>query len=60
MGLEELSGAEAKALFVVGSGSSSSDEKKKEAAAAAAEGREGEALEVRLARLEAENAALRA
>ena len=53
MGLEELSGAEAKALFVGGGGAGS--EKKERAAAA-----EEESLEVRFARLEAENASLRA
>lgn len=49
MGLEELSGAEAKALFFVGGGDAEKKGKEKE-----------ETLEARLARLEAENAALRA
>ena len=52
MGLEELSGAEAKALFFAGGRGTTEKEK---------EGKnEEETLEARLARLEAENAALRA
>ena len=72
MGLEELSGAEAKALFFVSNSSSETKTKEKAAKAVTKEEEEGkkgkkgaegeheETLEVRLARLEAENAALRA
>jgi ATP-dependent RNA helicase DDX24/MAK5 len=59
MGLEELSGAEAKALFV-GGGEKKEKEEKEKKEKESGSGGEGETLEARLSRLEAENVALRA